>query len=197
MIQLLFLCFATFHTGGSYKKLAIVEFDTVEEDGRKVGEARVLSKKDDVAKQLMEHLEYELKIEFDIVERRKLDAIRKEHNLHVEADPSKVWSLLEADCLLTGTVTDYIEERRVFNSKRLNIKREIFHYTLSLSYKLIDTKTGRLITVGQSLTQTNSRKLRNQGLSEHSVKLALCRDAAKDIRLQIKSELKAIRDAMR
>ena len=187
-----------------YEKLAIVDFTVVgwtaeNERGWKITDPRTIAKaKEELSQTLMAALENELQVEFDIVERRKLEAIQQEHRLakddSVQFGPSSdVWKLLKADRLLTGTVS-FVMEVRQYKNKNLEMQTQTRTFHLSTSFKLIETGSGRLIAVGEEVVGTDSRRLRREGFSDETYLTPMCREMGTAIRERLNKAMKTRRD---
>ncbi len=181
-------------------KIAIVDFDStvsVKDPKQK------LSPEDEeelaLTKTIMDDLEHELQVEFDIVERRKLETVMKEHKIakgsQLEKDgAAKVWELLKADYLLTGTITDFVKRKIEYKSQQYNISSQTYTYMLDVSYKLIESNTGKVIVVGRSSIRTDTRQLRSEGLEDAFYQGYLSRALALDVRDKLVKDLRARQD---
>lgn len=191
----MFFLLLTWLWGSDLQKIAIVDFDS----SVLAKDPKTPTSEDPesllLTKALMDSLELELQVEYDIVERRKLETVKNEHRVGEgfrvdQIGQTKSWELIKADYLLTGTITDFVKRKTEFKSDHYQIKTQTVTYLLEISFKMIESRTGKVVVVGQASARTDTRQLRSLG-REDGYQGYLCQDLAKKVRMQIVKDMRA------
>jgi len=150
---------------GERLTLAVADFQDVTTADQQNRNART----DALQVTLQESIAQALQVEYQLVERQKLNLVLAEQAIvkNKMTDPdqaAKLGRIVGAQYILTGTITEMVTSTR---DVELGTYRSKFsRFRLTVVFKIVDTTTTEVVVTGMQSVETDSRELKREGYTD-------------------------------